>query len=457
MAGECSGRVRLSRLQLPSPGAILANRIDVIEHQASATDDELAAVTRIDAFIRRAAEASRDPVLLIGFNSSRFDLPYLRTTFIRNGFNPYFGGKVAYGDLLHSAKRLAISRADFPRLRNPFAEPVEGEPPRASLSLETLAHALGLLSGRQLHEARADVLLSIELARVFRDRFAFNPLLQRAYEAASFHETARQNAVAIALFPNYDLASDSRVIRTPYALLRGIPYKGCLWIDLDRYQKGEGRRSISWMNGSKDVLFVEELPDETPALLELAARARKEFAEVTLQNFFTASACDIEQDIHRIDFDGIELLRRAIHENGRADLQASKNPDLLQLYLRSRLARYVWGGAYDTEVEERLREYARYRYGGNAPLEKAVTKEMAAAGVPPELRHETLGDLLREIEARLGPASNGDRALLEALRTFYLTSDIYRVAGEELKGQFRYPSVVENQIEGSVNFSAATP
>jgi exonuclease I len=102
---ELSGLVRISRLQLPDPGAILANRTDVLAHQKRAHECEAEALGRIRCFIERCAQRASGNVALVGYNSSRFDLGYLRTSFIRNGQDPFFGGKTLARDLLHGVHK----------------------------------------------------------------------------------------------------------------------------------------------------------------------------------------------------------------------------------------------------------------------------------------------------------------------------------------------------------------
>src|SRR5262245_53890936 len=108
--GDLSSTVKISRLELPSPGAILANRTDVLRHQAEAEFTEKEAAGEITAFINSIIEGANGPVPFIGFNSFKFDIPYLRTTLVRNGINPYFNGKVVYRDLLVAARKLSATR-----------------------------------------------------------------------------------------------------------------------------------------------------------------------------------------------------------------------------------------------------------------------------------------------------------------------------------------------------------
>jgi hypothetical protein len=65
-----------------------------------------------------------------------------------------------------------------------------------------------------------------------------------------------------------------------------------------------------------------------------------------------------------------------------------------------------------------------YRYGGNLPLTNS--SEDGAK------MHPTLPALLDEIEKAAATASNEDKYLIDALRTHYLESEIYKIAGSKL-------------------------
>ena len=62
---ELSGLIRISRLQIPDPGAILANRTDVIEHQKLANDSEPVALGKIRDFIHAAIQRAQGAVALV--------------------------------------------------------------------------------------------------------------------------------------------------------------------------------------------------------------------------------------------------------------------------------------------------------------------------------------------------------------------------------------------------------
>lgn len=413
---ELAGDIRLSGLELPSPGALLANRVDILRHQATVQDDEYEAVVKIKDFIEGVLSRAKRKVPLVGYNSNRFDVPFLRTTFIRNGFSPYFGGGVVYRDLLQASRRLAASESSFPRLANPE------DKGRLSLRLETLCHGFGLLTGAQTHTSSDDVALTIELARVYREQFDLDILGFQGYEGTPWHDPRERGTVCAQILPDYDLSSSSHVERRPVVLLDN-DNRGALWIDLLDFKEGGGEQSIRWFNQSTGELFLERQSDLEAEYGTLASKALNELGGVTLQNFFTVSSCDIEQDIYRIDFGSLELLNAMISEGAPRSPKLSQ--DAATLLTRYKLRRVDWSNSPDLRALELLKSYAKYRYGGSLQLSKSADSESVRY-------HETLQDILKEISDRLSDASAKDRAILESLRAFVEESAIYRAAGREL-------------------------
>lgn len=423
---ELSGTVRISRLQLPRASAILANRIDVLDHQKTAKDDELTAMKRIFDFIVETTRASRDRMALIGFNSSRFDLPFLRTSMIRNGINPYaWNSSVVDRDLLHVARKLSSSHPKFPRQR---AE--DSAEARLSLRLETLTQALGLLEGKQSHASRDDVLLTIELARSFRNKFGLDPLTYSAYEASRLDREQRKPLVFAAQEPNYDLESSEISIVKPVTLLCADS-KYALWLDLKKYKEGQGRRSISYVKKFGGDFFITDTHSLEPSWTQVAEKAQAEFSAITLGNFFAPAICDIEQFIYRLDFDARAALTEAIWDVGAGESKPLNDIDAKILLKRHELRTYEWGGAKDRQVEKDLRSYALRRYGGKVILAKFESDTPEAQ--PDQYFHPTWQRLLAEITELSTSADPSDRKLLQSLQQFYLTSDIFRVAGRELE------------------------
>lgn len=421
---ELSGLIKISRLQLPSPDAILANRTDVERHQQDAVDREREAMRKIFEYIKGVIERTRGPVSLIGYNSNRFDIPYLRTSLIRNGFNPYFGGKLNGRDLLQLVRKLSACHPDFPRPN----EPDEQGKARLSLTLQSVARAFGLLEGVQRHESREDVLLTIRVAEHCARIFGGDVRSFEAYEVSGITE---RGTIRWMRTPCYETDGTGRHISTPYALL-DADHRSSLWINLERFAAGEGRASISWYGRSTGAFVVDrESPQVTPEQRELAQKALLEYSTLTLKNFFSASSCDIEQDIYRLDFDGIEALRAALWDRNTIPMSKLKEPrEVRVLYLRHALAHYEWGSGKDEEVERKLRAYALYRYGGELQL----VKQLPSPGeqIRSATHHDTWQALTSRIAALLSERNDGaDQQLLRALMRFYESSDIARVARAE--------------------------
>lgn len=422
---ELSGDIRISRLQLPGPDAILANRTNVIDHQARASQSEREAMLEIATFIGDAVASSGDKTPLIGFNSNRFDLPFLRTSLIRNGINPYFGGKLSYRDLFHLAKKLYCDRADFPRAAR------KDDPSKLSLSLESLCKSFGLLDGAQTHHSRDDVLLTIELARLLRSRFGADVRAFEAYEAQSHHRNPRRGEVIACYHPGYDLAGAERRSSSPMTLL-DASHRYALWIDLERFRSGAGERAISWFNPAIHYMFVDREWRGDATHAELARAALAKFEKVNLNNFFKPSVCDIEQDIYRVDFDGIEALRLAIWERKPDAIKAIKSRDAKVLLMRHQMAEHTFGQAGDDRIREMLKAYALYRYGGRANTAKSNLDEPFREGVYSDSYHVTFNELVERLEELLIGASPEDALLLKALERFYFESEIHACAGEDL-------------------------
>lgn len=422
---ELSGLVRISRLQLPEAGAILANRTDVIEHQKIAKDFERDAMRRIDQFLVRCIEKAKGAVAFIGYNSSRFDLPFLRTSLVRNGYNPYYKQKLTPRDLLQVVQRAYLSSEKF---RNLIREARTGEK-KLSLSLETVTRALQLLKGAQVHESREDVLLTIELARWLKRECGIDAATFEAYEGLKVHSTAGSGAVYTVEEPEYDMASGNVSTKTPYALLV-CDHKRALWINLERYSVKQDPSCIEWRSAQKHAFFLGPQASADRELQSLARAAIKQFKGITLANFFQRSTCDVEQDIYRVDFQALDLLCAAIRDNDREKLAELRTPEAKVLFTRYRLASPELNLA-DPATREVFKRYVLYRYGGELQVAKNRDEERQEGN-----HHVTLGEMVRGLElnkeAAMIERRTEDLKLLESLESFYKKSEILQVAGQEL-------------------------
>lgn len=431
---EESGGIALSRLQLPSPGAVLANRTKVFAHNAQYKLPEHLALKEIVQFISNASSSySQSKLPLVGFNSSKFDLTHLRTAFIRNGINPYFGGRVVYRDLLHLSRWLYMFDDRFPQ---PQTQDSDGKP-KLSLRLEDLTNEFGLLTGQQTHQSRDDVVLTIQYAKLLAQKFEINICAWESYRAAQLHNNARKEQVFYSSRPNYEVEEGSRVTWTPVTLLDYDNY-GALWVDLLRFQEGQGRDAVRWLSTAKEYFYAGErgqtefTAPQGEQFLSAARAAQEQLKELTTKNFFERSKCDIEADIFRLDFDDIRALERAIwNDDTSAVIGKERSHDRKTLWARYRLKEYqALAGKDHQKFQEMLKSYALYRYGGLANLSKRIPLERYEEGQDPHGFHKNLNELLGELRnyTDLGQ----DPEILRELREYYEASDIWQLAGAEL-------------------------
>lgn len=311
-----TGDVKLSRLQLPSAGAIAATKLDVFEHQEKAELTELQAVQQIASFFEKYKGAT-----LIGYNSARFDLPFLRTVFIRNGENPYFF-KQTYKDIYLSIKTLQATETFKTENRK----------------LETIAKFHGLLEGEQKHESLADVELTINLTKELLKRYNHDARTFDYYQVRELHKEEPGSVFMLDRlgnsFPATLLDHDSR-----YAL----------WIDVKEEPQ------IRWMKYSEQPLVQNTTLKPTAEQIEKARHARDKFQKVNLENYFQETTCYIEEDIYRLPAEQIGQLGKAQRTNS-LPLEASTDFKLL-------FQRYALENS-----KSDLSRYAKFRYGGQLEL-----------------------------------------------------------------------------------------
>jgi len=424
---EISGLVKLSRLQIPDAGAILANRTDVLEHQIKATDFEPEAMARIAMFLNSCIERAKGAVALIGYNSARFDLNYLRTSLIRNGINPYFEQQIVPRDLLHAVHKAYIISSKFREL---ILGQRKGEK-KLSLSLQTVGHALGLLSGVQAHESREDVALTVRVAEWLRRECDLDPATFEGYEGIRLHSTARSGSVYFQQQPEYDLELGQSSTKTPVALLDSSNKAG-LWVDLERYASKQSPECIMWKSAGKHSFFLIPQASSDPELLRLARAAMTQFKGITLKNFFKPSSCDVEMDIYRLDFDSLAAYGRAVAANDKKFLEQCRGPEGKVLWAR-RLLASPRASIDDPKTADTLRQYALYRYGGRLQLVRSVgEKEDDGENNFHQSLSEMIQQLMRSREAAAANHNTEDERLLDSLERYIRQSDIVAVAGREL-------------------------
>lgn len=412
---ELTGDINLSVLQIPSPEALLTNRVRIKDHQAKSFPSEPESMQRIANFISNSIVVAKEQVFLLGYNSARFDLPFLRTSFIRNGVNPYFSGKIKYCDLLHLVKKAYLCQPDFPFSQNKL------DPKKLSLSLESVSKAFGLLEVDQSHHSREDVLLTIKLAKRLNDTYKLHPSSFNSYEAKKGDE------IIAVCTPNYDRESENSDSTTQKTLgLLNESHRAALWLDIAKYSEGKGREAVYWYNKNGGQLTRTEGQMDLASSKPILDSAKLEFSNLTTENFFPKSSCDIDQDIYRLDMQKIGVLGQIIWNNDRKNLDQIKDKDLQALVLRYWLA---YGMRHESRGEKwkaKLEQYANYRYTEKSfQLVKVLGEPSQDADKINNAYHRSLGEIESSLEALLRERTDKeDQEILLQLKDYISTSEM---------------------------------
>jgi hypothetical protein len=424
---SCCGTVKLSVLELPAPGAMLANRVNPFDLQKDPEAlSEVDAARKIHTYIESIIAQQKEAVPFIGFNSAKFDLQYLRTVFIRNGLNPYFGGKIISRDLYLLSKKLSLN-PKFPR-------PVNQKGDSVSLKLESITRSIGLLEGPQLHESKADVLLTVSLAEYYLKHFGADI---RTFEPVALPAELALGECVWKISPKRTLA-EAEFSRKPF-VLHDADQRSALFIDLSDFKQGHAsRKNIEWINKTTSLFMADERCVD-PEMAALAAIARKELQGTKLSNFCDKSSCDIECDIYRLTFNGNDALRELISGKGKdyLDELSRRHPEIVHdvkvLSLRYRLRNHQFGTdeKSDMQAKEFLKKYAIYRYGGGLQKEKSITDPHKLDNFAP-----TYKEMWDEIAVRSN-LTEVDKELCAAVRQYCEQTEIFKLCGEELKLRVR--------------------
>lgn len=420
------GTIKLSPLQLPNPHAICATQTDVIEHNRAADLTESDAMAQIQKYLSNIIEW--EDTRLVGYNSNRFDLPYLRTSMIRNGLNPYFGGSVKYGDLLHVVKRLCC---DNPEFVEKLEKKENGKP---SLKLESVARAFGLLTEEQKHESLADVMLTIELAKHIHKNYGIDV---REY---SSYEVGKNNFDVVRVFPFTDNEGNKIDDDSCYMVLLEQNKTQALWINLKKFEDGGEKDAVFWYNKNTSPLFVREYI-KNDSYRKRAEVARQSLCHINLSNFFGPKNCDVEQFIFMMPISDIGFLYEAVWMKDLTNLKRSKSKFASQLYLRH-LANNSDIDSDDSANKESvvrlIKEQALYRYGGKLKLSKDNFEATYQPGQYDENFHPTYNELLSQIEELSKNDKNAH--VMGQLKKYYESSIITKIVGHELKNILRNKS-----------------
>jgi hypothetical protein len=193
------GTITLSRTQIPNPEAIYATDINIEDHLVLMETmienekgihlcnyNERDSLNIIKEWIEE--KCLIEEIFLIGHNSTNFDVPYLRTSMIRNGINPYFNSNLRYVDTKNLCKYLYSSCESFRRLIKSKDSNL-----KKPFSLENISKLLGVLANKsnQTHQAWDDVDLLVRVCMQIRITFGFKTSTEH------YHVSFNENGFAL--------------------------------------------------------------------------------------------------------------------------------------------------------------------------------------------------------------------------------------------------------------------
>lgn len=424
---ELNLKVKVSPSQLPSPEAIVVNKIDILKHnEEGISEQEACKIIHdfIDSF------CTRDETYLIGFNSTKFDVPFLRTTLIRNGYKPYFNKNLNYVDTIDIVKKLFYTNTRFYEL----IQDLDNKGYK-SLSLNNITKSLGLNNSEQTHDAKDDVLLMRKLLKYLMKQFKLELNCFCCYEPEIL--IGKKDYILSKLNYFYDKDGVRKSVEECFVKLEEDKTQA-LWINLDKYIElkksgidlSSDKSCVFWFNKKTspfivtDILYDEDDLDKYKEIENIAKVAKKELSWINLQNYFPQKNCDIEQFIYMMSFKELDALSQAILMNNMffMDKLESKYPRIL-------LNRYRMNTEPD-KYEKILKDYIMYRYSGKMKIEKDDYTSVYEEGVFNKNFHPTLNEYLDKINELKDDVEN--IYLLDSLEKFYKSSYIYKLCYDEL-------------------------
>jgi hypothetical protein len=274
-------------------------------------------------------------------------------------------------------------------------------------------------------------LLLIKYCKYLKQQYNLDIVNFNAYEIDQGLRKA--GTIVSRLLPNYDLTQERIADAVPMILLDSDD-RASLWVDLARYRTKVERTAVQWFGAKSKEFFVDREWQSTTDLKELGDKARVQFKDLKLSNFFTRSSCDIEVDYTRIAFDGgiREALRLACQQAKPWKINQIKDPGYKQdaqvLYRRYLLANYVVGTGDDVAMEQALYKFAKRRYSGELRVDKQ--ERVSDEGEDINEYFDSLEVRLTKLEEIKGRGVS-EAKLMESLEQFYHQSEIYRLFSQQ--------------------------
>jgi hypothetical protein len=429
---ELTGQIKLNRIQLPEIDALLTNRIEIDKLQKEGEPENIAAKNIYNFLSKQIATYAY--CTLTGFNSNSFDVSFLRNLLIRYGINPYFEGKLLNLDILHYIRHLAFENPEkylWSLIKNKNNELYY------SFKLEDTAKAFAVLTEKQTHNARDDVLLLINLVKFLEKEFdlpldSFRPMKV----TSNFNEPF---SIAKQKVSDYDLSTDSPPEKYTYKYYLNLlsQKKSNIILDLEKYEKLNSNNTkptsdnpeeknimscIRYINHNKHFFRLEPLTNqEFTKWNELALKAQSEelIQTLTPDKYFQLikKDWDIEYQIHELGFDRIPKLQKISNK-------FFENPDLYSNLLME-LINNRREGKDNYLIQLFNRNYLNYHPNPNPKHIMKYIEPRYLSGTM--LRNHEDFTPLDEFASRLDnileseQSSPEDKTLMRALKNYYIS------------------------------------
>jgi hypothetical protein len=424
------GTIRLSKTQIPDPAAIFANKINIkdhIDYEESHSIETVDGVEHINLnmFSERDSfnmvkewldsQVKKFPAMLVGHNSDKFDVPFLRTSMIRNGINPYFNSNMLYGDTKNFLKSCAA------RDGNILNDLLEGNI-KTPFKLENACRTFGILDDDkvQIHESYYDVLDTIELVKKLHD-LGFDISEQKVLPKKSKLLKLKSAKYEDGIFHSFE-----EKLMYPYSINK----KYCLFLDVEKclnhdFFRAEldldtARELAVWVKNDSGFFEWEEENDKNKFIeMEKISSLIYSSTNLSIDNYFPEKTCDIEQHIYMMPFGDMNDLCKAIEQY---EAKGSTNIQLKGNYAKKLFNRFKLNHIEEKDEKyfEVLGKYYFHRYGGVMKTSRFNNDSVYEAGTYSEDFHETLDEYYKKIKDILDESKdNHSIEIFSSLKNYF--------------------------------------
>lgn len=409
--------VKISKNQLPSPEALLVNRVDPLLQQQIATVDEKTAIKEFYAYVEN--HAMSDKVIIGGQNICKFDINFLRTNALRCGIEPYWYN-VQYADLMFLSRRLVLTNEDFRILMTDHIAD------KIHINLQWVTDRLNLSNIPQTHNSLDDVMMTIDVYKHYKEKYNLNVFNFDAYEP-------RTKNIKIGDVYEVGVMRMNKAYKKLYAFL-WEDKRGAFWVNITNYKDTETAKNLVWYNkNSSDMVLGNKITDSETIEKVNEIFKLQFYKDVMLGKKVYQDTFDLdpELNIKSIDLDmiraGIDFMNTGasiLFESYQwQDQQQPSYCNMMEIVNRHDML-YA-------NNDEYFKKYVKYRYGGKMKINRPFTPSYSKPGTPTKIEsefHESLDERLSKLENLLQTRTDpDDQNILNNLKTFILSSEAYNI------------------------------